>query len=86
MALNRDEFGFDAPVELGHPIRAVAGGALNRAGGRRSFTGFSTARCGRAGNRLSCRSRNGEGGRRLLSLRCLVTPLLDAARGAARCL
>lgn len=22
MALNRDEFGFDAPVELGHPIRA----------------------------------------------------------------
>ena len=22
MALNRDEFGFDAPVELGHPIRS----------------------------------------------------------------
>ena len=22
MALNRDEHGFDAPVELGHPIRA----------------------------------------------------------------
>ena len=22
MALNRDKFGFDAPVELGHPIRS----------------------------------------------------------------
>jgi hypothetical protein len=22
MALNRDEYGFDAPVELGHPIRS----------------------------------------------------------------
>ena len=22
MSLNRDEFGFDAPVELGHPIRS----------------------------------------------------------------